>query len=375
MVDERVRDIPYVNLPAQFAEERDELMPLIEDALRRGDYVGGEAISALEDELEAMLSVRHAVTLKSGTDALIFALIALGVGEGDEVITPPNSFIASTSAIVHAGARPVFADVGPDQDIDPLAIAHAITPKTRAIMPVHLTGRVCDMEAISQLAKDHGLAIVEDAAQSIGSRYRGRFSGALGDVGCFSLHPLKNLNAAGDGGVLTTNDDAIADRARRLRNHGLSDRNTVEEFGFVSRLDTVQAVVVRFRLQRLERVIAQRRRNAEIYRATLDRGWIYIPEDRNEAFDTYHTFVVQVDRRDELKAYLAANGIGTAIHYPIPIHLQPAARSLGYREGDFPVTETQAKRILTLPVNPSLEADDVRFVADRVNQFFSRTQA
>ena len=149
----------------------------------------------------------------------------------------------------------------------------------------------------------------------------------------------------------------------------------MEEFGFVSRLDTVQAVVVRFRLQRLERVIAQRRRNAEIYRATLDRGWIYIPEDRNEAFDTYHTFVVQVDRRDELKAYLAANGIGTAIHYPIPIHLQPAARSLGYREGDFPVTETQAKRILTLPVNPSLEADDVRFVADRVNQFFSRTQA
>jgi dTDP-4-amino-4,6-dideoxygalactose transaminase len=375
MLAEDVRQIPLVNLSAQFAEERDDLMPLIEAALQRGDYVGGDAVQDLERDLEDMLHVRHALALNSGTDALIFALIALGIGEGHEVITPPNSFIASTSAIIHAGARPVFVDVGPDQNLDPHLIAQAITPRTRAIMPVHLTGRICEMDPIAKIAKEYGLAIVEDAAQSIGSRYRGRFSGALGDIGCFSLHPLKNLNAAGDGGFLTTDDDAIADRVRRLRNHGMQDRDTVMEFGYVSRLDTIQAVLLRYRLGRLENIISMRRRNAEVYRAELDRRPVFIPDERDDAFDTYHTFVVQVDRRDELKTHLAARGVATAIHYPNPIHLQPASKELGYRRGDFPVAEAQAGRILTLPINPFLSPDDIRYVADQVNGFFSRRGA
>jgi dTDP-4-amino-4,6-dideoxygalactose transaminase len=375
MLAEDVRQIPLVNLSAQFAEERDDLMPLIEAALQRGDYVGGDAVQDLERDLQDMLHVRHALALNSGTDALIFALIALGIGEGHEVITPPNSFIASTSAIIHAGARPVFVDVGPDQNLDPHLIAQAITPRTRAIMPVHLTGRICEMDPIAKIAKEYGLAIVEDAAQSIGSRYRGRFSGALGDIGCFSLHPLKNLNAAGDGGFLTTDDDAIADRVRRLRNHGMQDRDTVMEFGYVSRLDTIQAVLLRYRLGRLENIISMRRRNAEVYRAELDRRPVFIPDERDDAFDTYHTFVVQVDRRDELKTHLAARGVATAIHYPNPIHLQPASKELGYRRGDFPVAEAQAGRILTLPINPFLSPDDIRYVADQVNGFFSRRGA
>ena len=348
-------------------------MPLVETALAAGDYVGGEAVALLEKDLAELCGVRHVVALNSGTDALIFALKSLGIGPGDEVITPPNSFIASTSAIIHAGARPVFADVGADQNIDPEAIERAITPRTKAIMPVHLTGRICDMDAISAIARSHGLKIIEDAAQSIGSVYHGKMSGALGDAGCFSLHPLKNLNAAGDGGFLATDDANVAARVQRLRNHGMSDRNTVQEFGFVSRLYTLQAVILRFRLARLPGVIERRRRNAALYRELLDRRHVFFPDERPGTVDTYHTFVIQTGQRDALKSWLTEQGIGTAIHYPIPIHLQPAARSLDHVRGDFPVTEAQAERILTLPVNQFTTPDDIRYVASQVNRFFERS--
>ena len=370
-----MRQIPYANLAAQFAEEREELMPLVEAALAAGDYVGGEAVALLERDLAELCGVRHVVAVNSGTDALIFALKSLGIGPGDEVITPPNSFIASTSAIVHAGARPIFADVGADQNIDPAAIERAITPRTKAIMPVHLTGRICEMDAIWDIARRHGLKIIEDAAQSIGSVYHGKMSGSLGDAGCFSLHPLKNLNAAGDGGFLATDDADVATRVQRLRNHGMSDRNTVQEFGYVSRLDTLQAVILRFRLARLPGVIERRRRNAALYRQLLDRRHVFFPDERPGTVDTYHTFVIQTGHQDALKSWLTEHGIGTAIHYPIPIHLQPAARSLDYVRGDFPVTEAQAERILTLPVNQFTAPDDIRYVAAQVNRFFDRIPA
>jgi dTDP-4-amino-4,6-dideoxygalactose transaminase len=371
---EPARRVPYVNLPAQFTEERAALMPLIEQALEAGDHVAGEAVAQLEAELAALCGVKHVVALNSGTDALVFAMVTLGIGRGDEVITPPNSFIASTAAIVHVGATPVFADAGPDQNIDPARIEAAITPRTKAIMPVHLTGRICEMHEISAIAHQHGLRIVEDAAQSAGSSYHGKMSGALGDIGCFSLHPLKNLNAAGDGGFLTTNDPATAARVSLLRSHGMSDRNTVLEFGYVSRLDTLQAVILRERLRRLEDVIARRRRNAALYRAQLDRAHVYFPEERPETRDSYHTFVIQTDRRDELRDWLTGHGIGTAIHYPVPIHLQPAARRLGHGPGDFPVTEAQAARILTLPVNQFATPEDIAYVAAQVNAFFARPE-
>jgi dTDP-4-amino-4,6-dideoxygalactose transaminase len=302
-------------------------------------------------------------------------LKALDIGPGDQVITAPNSFIATAAAIVQAGARPVFADVMPDQNIDPAAIEAAITPRTRAIMPVHLTGRVAAMDRIGRIARRHGLAVIEDAAQSMGSRYGGRMSGALGTVGCFSAHPLKNLNAVGDAGFLTTDDAAVAARVRRLRNHGLADRDTVLEWGMVSRLDTCKAAVLLYRLERLPDIIARRRRNAARYRRLLDPTHVFAPPCAVDEFNSFHTFVVQLDRRDQLRAHLAERGVGTAIHYPIPIHLQPAAAELGYQPGAFPAAERQAARILTLPIHQNLTPADIDHVADSVNAFYGVVRA
>ena len=362
--------VPYVNFPAQFESERAEIMAAVEGVFSRGEFVGsGGIVAALEAMIAAFCGTAHAVALNSGTDALILAMRGLGIGAGDEVITPPNSFVASAAAIVATGATPVFADVQDDQNIDPGAIEAAITPRTRAIMPVHLTGRVADMDTINAIAERHGLAVVEDAAQAFGSRYRGRNAGAIGSVGCFSAHPLKNLNAAGDAGFVVTDVADVADRIRLLRNHGLADRNTVVEWGGVSRLDGIQAAVLLSRLDRLDGVIAERRATAEIYRKAITSNAIFMPPCRDYEFNTFHTFVIQTDHRDRLAAHLAECGVETAIHYPIPIHLQPAARALGYQRGRFPVTERQAERILSLPIHQDLSEDDIHHVVDSVNAF------
>jgi dTDP-4-amino-4,6-dideoxygalactose transaminase len=364
------RKVPYVNIGAQYAEERDELLPIIDQVLREGQYIAGEAIERLEAELAAFVGVKHVVTLNSGTDALQLSLAALGVGPGDEVITPPNSFVASTAVIVNLRAKPVFVDVLPDQNIDPQQIEAAITPRTRAIMPVHLTGRMARMDEIMAIAGRHRLAVVEDSAQAIGSKYRGRTSGSYGHAGCFSTHPLKNFNACGDGGFVSTNDAEVAAKVRAARNHGLIDRNTVARFAGVSRMDTLQAAILRYRLTRLPAIGERRRRNAALYGRLLDSTSAFAPPETPAEYNTYHTYVIQTERRDDLQSYLAQRGVGTAIHYPVPIHLQPAASDLGYREGQFPAAERQARRILTLPVNQSVSEDDVRYVASSVNQFF-----
>jgi dTDP-4-amino-4,6-dideoxygalactose transaminase len=359
-----------VNFPAQFQEERAELMPLVEEVFRKGVFVLGEAVEALESDLAAFCGTAHAVTLNSGTDALILGLRALGIGPGDEVITPPNSFVASTSAIIAVGATPVFADVLDDQCMDPAAAEAAVTPRTRAVMPVHLTGRVADMPAFLEMARRHNLAVVEDGAQSIGSMLDGRKTGSFGHIGCFSTHPLKNLNAAGDGGFLTTGDPDLAARVKRLRNHGMADRDTVVEWGSLSRMDTLQAGILRFRLQRLPEVIRRRRANALIYQECLDARAVWSPCRPGE-FNTFHLFVVQVERREALRAHLKDQGIGSHVHYPVPIHLQPAARDLGYAKGSFPVTERQADRILSLPIHQFLAPEDLRHVAASIASFFS----
>jgi dTDP-4-amino-4,6-dideoxygalactose transaminase len=364
--------IPFVDLGAQYAEEREELLGIIDRTLAAGQYIGGQVVENLEQDLAALCGVKHAVALNSGTDALILGMTALGIGPGDEVITPPNSFVASAAAIIHLGARPVFVDVVDDQNLDPSKIESAITQRTKAIMPVHLTGRIADMDPIMEIARRRGLKVVEDAAQAVGSRYRGRVSGSFGDIGCFSAHPLKNLNACGDSGFLTTNEDRVADAVRLLRNHGLIDRNTVARFGQVSRLDTLQAAILRYRLTRLDSIVDRRRANVALYRRTLNAKQVFLPLERQYEFNAYHTLVVQVDHRDELQSHLAALGIGTAIHYPIPIHLQPAAAALGHRAGDFPVCERQAGRILTLPIHPWLSGQDITRVAAEVNGFLER---
>jgi dTDP-4-amino-4,6-dideoxygalactose transaminase len=363
--------IPYVDIGTQFAQERDDLMPIIEEILASGMYVGGPWNDKLEVALAERCGTKHAVALNSGTDALILSLAALGISAGDEVITPPNSFVASTAVIAHVGATPVFADVLPDQNIDPAEIEKKITSKTKAIMPVHLTGRVADMGPIRDIAERHGLAVIEDAAQSIGSLYDGKPSGALGDTGCFSAHPLKNLNACGDAGFLTTDRDDIAEYARLYRNHGLVDRNTVARFGSVSRMDQIQAAILHYRLGKMDDLIKRRRNNAALYRTLLDPALAFSPPCRDIEFNSFHTFVIQVDHRDALQAHLSALGIGTAIHYPVPIHLQPASAYLDHKSGDFPVTELQSQRIITLPIHQNLTEDEIHRVADAVNAFLA----
>ncbi len=345
-------------------------MPIIDQSFRRGDFVGGEEILAFEKKVSQLCEVKYAVALNSGTDALTLALRLLDVGSGDEVITAPNSFIASAAAIVHLDAKPVFVDVLDDQNIDPSKLEGAITKNTKAIMPVHLTGRMCEMDEIMDIAEKHSIPVVEDAAQSIGSKYKNRPSGSIGKIGCFSAHPLKNLNAFGDAGFLTTNSKEISEKAKLLANHGLKTRDVVETFGFVSRMDTLQAVILNFHLDNLEAVISRRKVNASIYSEILNPKFVTFSKARDYALDTFHTFVIQVDKRDALKDFLASEGIGTSIHYPIPIHLQPAASELKISEGTFPVTEKQSKRILTLPVNQYLSEEEIDLIAKKVNYFF-----
>jgi len=364
-------NIPYVNLPAQADDQMADLARIFERVVRRGAYVGAEEeTDELERRLARYCEVAEAVVLHSGTDALFLAMKVAGIGPGDEVITPPNSFVASTATIVHLGARPVFADVLPDQNIDPAAVERAITSRTKAVMPVHLTGRVCRMDEILEIARRRNLIVIEDAAQAIGSLYQGRKSGSFGHFGCFSGHPLKNFNAIGDAGFVTTNDRAAAARIRRLRNHGLAGRETVEEWGYVSRLDVLQAALLNYRFDKLPAVIERRRTNAALYQRLLKHPSIFVPPCRQDEFNTFHTFVVQVPRRDQLQKHLRDIGIKTAIHYPVPIHLQPAAASLGYKQGDFPATEQQAEEILTLPVNQYLAAVDIETVAAEVLRFY-----
>ena len=261
-------------------------------------WVGGEVIYKFEKLVCNYTGAKYCVSLNSGTDALVCALAASGVRSGDEVITPPNSFIASTSAILHLNANPIFVDVLDDQSIDPNLVRKAITARTKAIMPVHLTGRMSNMTQLKAIAKEFDLKLIEDAAQSIGSKYQNIQAGRFGDVGCFSTHPLKNLNACGDGGFIITDDAEIANKIRSMRSHGLVDRDTVEEFGYVSRMDSIQAAILSYRINNLNNVIEKRRANAAIYARELDKNLIYFPEDDQRYYSTFHTFVVQTKHRE-----------------------------------------------------------------------------
>jgi len=362
--------IPYVNLALQWESDREDLLPLIDEALRSGQYIGGPAVEEFEKRAAILCNTKHCVALNSGTDALVFGLVAMGIKRGDEIITPPNSFIASTAAIVHIGAVPIFVDVLADQNIDPSKIQEVISPKTKAIMPVHLTGRMARMDEIKKIADQNGLKIIEDAAQAIGSKYLNIPSGKWGDIGCFSTHPLKNLNSCGDGGFIVTDDDDTSIKIKLMRNHGLADRNTANQFGFVSRMDAIQATILNYRIQKLNSAIEKRRKNAAIYYDLLQKADIFFPTETEMEFNTYHTFVIQVDKRDQLREHLSKLGIETSIHYPIPINMQPAYKSLNYLPKEFPVAERQANRILTLPVNQFLTRDEIIEICRCINIFY-----
>ena len=366
--------VPYVNLAAQYAAERESLLKAIDETLTTGTWIGGDIVGALEDAFARYVGVRHAVAVASGTDALMIGMMAAGVKQGDEVITAPNSFAASTAAIANIGAVPVFADVGYDELIDPDAVEAAITTRTAAIMPVHLRGSVCQMDRLGDIARKHGLAVIEDAAQSFGSKRFGTQAGAFGAVGCFSLHPLKGLNACGDAGVLTTNSSEIAEFARLQRNHGLRDRDTVIRWGTVSRLDPIQAAIVLDRMRRIETVFGRRRRSAGIYRRHFERYQMRMTSERSDEFHTFNTFVIQTAQRDALQAYLTEREIGCAVHYKIPLHLQPAAAALKYRKGQFPVTEELADVCLSIPVHQAHDDSAIEHVASSVCEFLDNNR-
>ena len=364
--------IPYVDLALQHRDLKEELLRAVGGVLDSGQFILGEETAKFEEEFAALCGTAHAVGLNSGTDALILAFRALGIGPGDEVITAPNSYLASASSIALAGATVRFADVREDLNLDPEAVSRAITSRTKAIAVVHLTGRPAPMDEILALARKHGLRVIEDAAQAAGAKYRGKPVGSIGDAGCFSLHPLKNLNACGDGGMLVTHDRALADRVRLLRNHGHPNRDDCVEFSMVSRLDSVQAAMLRVKLRRLDEVTQRRRENAGWYREALAGcPGLRCPQDRPEEFPVYHTFVVQCDRRDDLRKHLESKGIGTVIHYPIPIHLMQVGRKLGFQPGMFPVTERLAGRILSLPIYPQITKDQIVMISREILGFFS----
>jgi dTDP-4-amino-4,6-dideoxygalactose transaminase len=362
--------IPYINLSAQWEDEKEDLLPIIENVFSSGQYILGQEVENFENLVCEYFNVDHCVALNSGTDALILALYAVGVRSGDEVITPPNSFIASTSSITHIGAKPVFIDVQQDQNLDPRKIEALITNKTKAIMPVHLTGRVCEMDTIMDISRKYGLLVIEDAAQSAGSKYLEKYSGAWGDIGCFSAHPLKNLNASGDSGFITTNNSNFSDEIRLMSNHGLIGRDTIERFGIVSRMDALQAAILSYRIKKLSAVIKLRRKNANLYFNLIQSNDVFIPPETKGEFNSYHTFVIQVEERDKLKDYLMSKGIETAIHYPIPIHKQPVCSANNYPA--YPNTESQSERILTLPIHQYLHDNDISRVSEEINNFYKR---
>tara|TARA_B100000780_G_scaffold278080_1_gene250458 strand:+ start:1857 stop:2981 length:1125 start_codon:yes stop_codon:yes gene_type:complete len=363
--------IPYVDIKQQYKSERKELLNIIDKTLASGNWVGGKEVEQFEKTIAKICKTKYCISLNSGTDALTLALHLLGVKRGDEVITPPNSFIASTAVIAHLGAKPVFVDVKEDQNLDEEKIEEKITKRTKAIMPVHLTGRMCSMDKIMQIAKKYNIPVIEDCAQSILSQYKKKMSGSWGDVGCFSAHPLKNLNAAGDGGYLTTNNESIYKKIKNLRTHGMDEsRDNVKNFGYVSRMDNLQAAILNYRLKNLKKIIDVRRKNVDLYLNKLNLKKIYFPKEKIDEFNTYHTFVIQVEKRNELKEFLKKKGIDTAIHYPVPIHLQTASKYLNYKTGDFTETENQSKKIITLPINQHLSKKEIYYICKSINHFY-----
>jgi dTDP-4-amino-4,6-dideoxygalactose transaminase len=367
--------IPFVDLTAQYRTIAAEINETTSRVIQEADFILGREVRLFEEEFAAFCEARYAVGLDSGTSALELALRAYDIGPGDEVITAANSFIASALAISHAGATPVLVDVDPfTYTIDVTGIERAITSRTKAILPVHLYGHPAHMDPIRQLAEQRGLIVIEDACQAHGARYKGRRAGSLGHAAAFSFYPGKNLGAYGDGGMVVTNDADIAKRLEMLRNYGQKEKYHHLSQGFNRRLDTLQAAVLRVKLKYLEKWNAARRWQAELYHRLLAGTEIVLPSEAVGAQSVWHLYVIRSEHRDALKEHLASRGIAAGIHYPVPIHLQPAYKNLGYKRGDFPVTEQYAQRILSLPMYAELTPELIDCVAESILSFLSANQ-
>jgi dTDP-4-amino-4,6-dideoxygalactose transaminase len=359
--------IPLLNLKAEYKDLLDEVNAALAEVFAQTNFINGRQVTQLEEKIAAYCGSRHAVAVASGTDALLLSLRAIGVQPGDEVITVPFTFFATAGAIVNSGARPVFVDIDPQTyNLDPDRLESAISERTRAIMPVHLFGQCADMDAINEIAARHGLPVIEDAAQAISAEYKSKRAGSLGRMGCFSFYPTKNLGAAGDAGMIVTDDDDLDELLRKLKMHGGTSEYFHEHVGYNSRLDTLQAALLLVKLPHLDHWSQARRLTAEYYDQRFAGTAVETPVVADYAYHIYNQYTIQVERRKEMQAFLKDQEIGSKIYYPLPLHLQQCFASLGYRQGDFPVAERCAQRVLSLPIHAQLTERERELVAESV---------
>jgi dTDP-4-amino-4,6-dideoxygalactose transaminase len=378
------KNVPLLDLKAQYATIRDEIREALDRVIESQHFINGPEVEALENEVAAYSQCAYGIGVSSGTDALLVALMALCVGEGDEVITTPYTFVATMTTAIRLGARPVLVDIDPQTfNLDPNQVEAAVTAKTRVILPVHLFGQVAEMDPLLSTSQKHSLTLIEDAAQAIGAEYFTRRAGSMGKLGCFSFFPSKNLGGFGDGGMVTTSDSGLAQRVKLLRNHGQSPKYHCKVVSGNFRLDELQAAVLRVKLKRLDNWTRARQHNAQTYRRLFTEaelivqsgdlldGWgVVIPQEAPDRRHIYNQFVIRAARRDELKAHLAQCGIGTEIYYPVPMHLQESFSFLGYHPGDFPHSEQAAAQSLALPIYPELTEAMQTQVVETILEFY-----
>jgi dTDP-4-amino-4,6-dideoxygalactose transaminase len=366
--------VPYLDLPAQLRPLRKEIDAAIARTIDHCSFCLGPDVAQFETDFARFIGTGHCVGVNSGTSALHIAMLLLGVGPGDEVVTTPFTFVATSWAISYVGAKPVFVDVDDATfNLDPKLLERAITPRTKAVMPVHLYGHPFDVDPILAICKQHKLPLVEDTAQSHGAKYKGQTAGTFGDISCFSFYPGKNLGACGEGGALLTNSDAFDKRARALREHGSTVRYYHDEVGYNYRMEGIQGAVLGVKLKHLAQWTAERRRVAHRYHELLAGTPLQLPREAAWAESAYHLYVVRHPRRDDLKKHLDANGVGCALHYPVPLHLQKCYASLGYKPGDLPIAEKAARECLSLPIFPELTDAQIQRVAAVIKDFFKKS--
>jgi len=365
--------VPLLDLKAQYANIKTEIDDAVQRVMESTRFIGGPEVSGLEDEVARYSQCAHAIGCASGTDALILALRALNIGPGDEVVTTAYSFFASAGTVANVGAMPVFMDIDPrTYNLDPHRLEAALTPATKAVIAVHLYGQCCDLTAVKAVCEKHDVWLIEDAAQAIGAEWEGKRAGSVGDLGCFSFFPSKNLGAAGDGGMVTTQDQALAERVRLLREHGSKPKYYHSIVGTNSRLDALQAAILRVKLRHLDRWSEGRAKNAALYDRLFEGSRVGRPYHDPRTRHIYNQYVIRVTDRDALRQHMTDRGVGTEIYYPVPLHLQKCFANLGYQEGSMPHSEAAARETLALPIYPELTEEQIRYVATTVREFTDR---